>query len=236
MNKNIIDSNDFLDFLTTDNTIEIRDKEEFESFLLAFKKIISLEKEARTYNYWRNLVTKNSKGKYDLLFKYDVNKGLTFYTDRDISIQRYCKEPIHLNKIDNRKACKFCCYEEYPYILTGMQGLKEEFKVCPNCIIEYLEEIIELKPLPHKCVCCNSQEAYKVTTNFRSYYLCKEHLIDFVCYCLDKQAFKLLYQKNSEGRCDFYLHDDFYDFDGTPLQPNIEYADELKKLIGKDFE
>lgn len=231
MSTNIINSKDFLDFLTTNNTIEIRDKEEFESFVIYFKRIVMLEKKSSTYDYWKNLVATKSKGKYDLLFEYDVNKGLIFYTDREISIQRYCKEPIHLNKIDKEKACKFCSYEEYPYILTGMKSLKEEFKVCPNCFIEYLEEIIELEPLPHKCDCCKTQETYKVMTNFKSYYLCKEHLIDFVYHCLDKQAFKLLYKQNSEGGCDFYLHDDFYDDDGEALQPNDEWAKYLKELI-----
>lgn len=225
-------------FICTKNTIEINNKEEFERFIQALVDMGYLnevfpKKEARRYEYWQNLVNINSKGSYDLVFEFDIDKGVTFYTDRQISINWYHQEPLHLPKIevDEGKICKFCKSEHVPYILTTIETANSNYKVCPNCFSEYLDEIIKEETITHKCDCCDCHDVLKITTSFEIYYLCKEHLIDFVCYNLDKQSFKALYQKDSKGNCDFYLHDDFYFEDGTTLQPNDEYAKYLKKML-----
>lgn len=222
-------------FMNTENTIEIKNKIEFSLFLEALEDLELLDKvlpkkNNRIYEYWKNLVFINSKGKYDLVFEYDEDKGLTFYTDREISINWYNKEPLRLYEGRNNK-CKFCKTKHQSFVLNRISTLNEYFKVCPNCFSKYLDEIIKEEPISHKCDCCDSNDVYKITTSFKTYFLCKEHLIDFVCYNLKQSDFKSLYKTDSKGNCDFYLHDDFYDEDGIALQPNDEYVYELKKTL-----
>lgn len=245
MNKKneIITPSDYLDFMKTKNTIEIRNEEEFELFILYFyRRNMILDKDVfknektRTYEYWTNLVAINSKGKLDLLFECSFEKGLTFYTDRQKSIDWYHQEPIHLRKLDKETTCKYCGKEFANYMLTQIGTKDETFKVCPNCTREWLDEIIKLNPIIHKCNCCNFQEAFTITTNFSTYHLCKNHLIDFWCLNLSKKDFKQLYKKDESGTCDFELHDDFYSEDGEALQPNSDWAKDLKELITKEYE
>lgn len=228
--------NQILLFINTKNTIEIKDKEEFTIFIQALEETGYLnevlpKQEARNYEYWQNLVYLNSKGQYDLVFEFDTNKGITFYTDRQISINWYQKEPLRLPEVDKEKICKFCKTEHVPFILTTIEASNDKYKVCPNCFARYLDEIIKAETIHHKCDCCNSHDVLQITTSFATYYLCKEHLIDFACYNLDKQSFKALYTTDTKGNCDFYLHDDFYFEDGIALQPNDEYAKELKEML-----
>lgn len=139
------------------------------------------------------------------------------------------KEPCSM--VDAETECSFCKIKLPLFTYTTVETLNDKYKVCPNCFIGYLDEIIKGETIQHKCDCCDEHEVLKISTSFKPYYLCKKHLIDFACLNLDKQAFKALYQKDSKGNCDFYLHDDFYSENGVAFQPNDEYAKELKEML-----
>ena len=51
-----------------------------------------------------------------------------------------------------------------------------------------------------------------------SYHICGNCLQELISYSLTPQHFKNLL-KNGHSATEFYLHDDFYDDDGTALQP-----------------
>ena len=113
MNKNL------LEFLSTENVVEIRDEMEFAKFKTILDKygllwifssrnddtasIQSLKSQkVFNYNYWRDLQKINAKTSKDtdLLLEYDVNKGIAFYMNREIAADWYGKEPFTVENLE----------------------------------------------------------------------------------------------------------------------------------------
>lgn len=112
MNKNL------LKFLSTENVVEIKDEMEFAQFsgildkynllwILSPKNIDSASinslrgQRVINYYYWLHLVEINSKtGDKDLVFEYDVEKGITFYTNRQNAIDWYGIEPLTVDDLE----------------------------------------------------------------------------------------------------------------------------------------
>lgn len=123
---------DLLLFFGTRNTIEIRSEDDFDNFIKLLESHAMIDevlpnKKSRKYDYWVNLVTLNSKGKYDLVFEFDEEKGLTFYTDRTASIEWYGKEPITLTNKENT------CWEWCPKCENDVRISTEGVSKCPIC-------------------------------------------------------------------------------------------------------
>lgn len=135
-----------------------------------------------------------------------------------------------------RKTGKKCCKCEVnnEKILFTVTGAEKELSFCPNHAITDLKDALQLTPLKGKCDGCSDnsvQDVYVVNTAAHEYMLCKKHLIDLVCLCLDKDSYKNLKEKIRE-EFEFYIHDDFYCEDGTMLQPVYDMAKEYYDFAG----
>lgn len=81
-----------------------------------------------------------------------------------------------------------------------------------------------MKPEKMKCECCKKTEHQWVLTDTLddsvSYFVCSNCLPALVSYNLSKKQFRHLI-KAGHSMSEFLLHEDFYDEDGTALQPSV---------------
>ena len=135
-------------------------------------------------------------------------------------------------RITKRKCCK--CGTSDEKILLSVTGVDGEISFCPNHIVTDLEKALCLRPMKGKCDGCNdgmTKDVYIINTTVHEYTLCKKHLIDLVCLCLDRQSYTNLKKKTGE-EFEFYIHDDFYWKDGTMLQPEHDIAQKYYDFAG----
>lgn len=123
---------DLIIFLSTRNTIEIRNEDDFDNFIKLLESHTVIDEvlpnaKSRKYDYWVNLVTINSNGKFDLVFEFDAEKGITFYTDRTMSVEWYGKEPIILTDKEDT------CFEWCPKCENEVRISTEGVSKCPIC-------------------------------------------------------------------------------------------------------
>ena len=95
------------DFLNGENTVEIRDKSEFQDFVNLLKRdgvinSVFLHYNDFDYNYWVQIVCASaSKGTYDMVFEHDpATKGVALYTDRRKSMDWYGKGPYTVPELE----------------------------------------------------------------------------------------------------------------------------------------
>jgi hypothetical protein len=79
-----------------------------------------------------------------------------------------------------------------------------------------------MKPEKMKCECCkkvpHQWELIDTLDASVSYFVCSNCLPDLVTYNLKKKQLRNL-AKSGHTQSEFLLHEDFYDEDGTALQP-----------------
>lgn len=121
------------------------------------------------------------------------------------------------------------CHMDDERINVHVEGADGQFRCfCPNHLIMDLDKVFEIKPFRAiDDASLKEDECYRITTGNHSFTLNTQHLIDFVCLCLDDLSYMNLMNKVEKeygGEFEYYLHDDFYTEDGLACQPNYEIA------------
>lgn len=124
------------------------------------------------------------------------------------------------------KKCCICGKSNDNEMLT-VRGKNGELTFCPEHITEGLAKALKLEMFKGHHICCDGSKDgfYAVDTGNYKLMLCKKHLIDLVCRCLDSEMFINLHDALGVERTGLkFFNEEFYEEDGTALEPKYDLA------------
>ena len=160
--------NSWLKFLTGRNTILIRNELEFK-LLYDFTKEVGLPtifKKNNTYQEWENICKINNLDCSDgILFEFDANKGISFYTEIEQSIEWYGNVPLTVECLrsyfDKTAATKEGNYNKY---IDRVIWNTFDQDICSNVVNHHmLDKMSEKKTLKAKEQYCIQYVYYEVS-------------------------------------------------------------------------
>lgn len=137
----------------------------------------------------------------------------------------------------NEKRSCIICGSKTECVLSEITGNQKSITLCANHMITDLDIALALEPVTDTCECCgNIQEIFVMNTGQHHFQLCRKHLIDLVCLCLDSESYKKLVEsvKRQDGKFEYYIHHDFYSEHGDAYQPKYDCARTLYSRWGID--
>lgn len=94
----------FLDFITGQGTILVRNQEEFDKFvaLLQYHKVERIpgrKEKCLNYYYWKELAIINGKDPKIMCFEYQSGKGISWYDNIEKPSEWYGNEPMVIEEV-----------------------------------------------------------------------------------------------------------------------------------------
>lgn len=166
----------WIDFLSGNNVVEVRNEEDFNIFknFLIKHELFGILKGLLTFKDWQKLAVVNGKPDDIFLFEYTNHKGLTWSSDRNAAIEWYGKEPlllseeftetipthnhlIHQNIMSNLSICDIIKACDYIKALSALVPSDSQILSDKKSIITTLEEAIQKAQVEETCPRCGCQ-------------------------------------------------------------------------------
>ncbi len=119
------------------------------------------------------------------------------------------------------KICEICNQPRHPGIMIALTDAAKTIELCPNCLaIMVLENKLVFQNNPSFIDDITGKPgAVKFESYGESYALESETMMRLVAHNLRQHEYLALAKKYGADK--FMIHDDFYDIDGTPIQPMV---------------
>lgn len=153
----------WLDFVSGNNVVEVRNEQDFEIFKLFLDKhsLLGILKDYLEFIDWQKIAAINNKPTDIFLFEYSNFKGITWSSDRDTVIDWYGAEPLSVDDlfaeeefvptVNYLKQQKFLSNLSIAQVVAVCENFKSYVydAYIPNSLKEILDKAKTDVPCPH---------------------------------------------------------------------------------------